>query len=75
MPPSRDSFRRNRVAPIDTSILARWCASVGVWQLSGFRVENGRGRGLQSTVESRKRKTSEQAHCGAGRAAIVVRWL
>jgi len=23
MPPSRDSFRRNRVAPIDTSILAR----------------------------------------------------
>ena len=22
MPPSRDSFRRNRVAPIDTSILA-----------------------------------------------------
>jgi hypothetical protein len=47
MPPSRDSFRRNRVAPVDASILPLFAG------VTRFRVADGLV-GLNGAPENRK---------------------
>jgi hypothetical protein len=47
MPPSRDSFRRNRVAPVDASILPLFAGA------TRFRVGDGLD-GLNGAPENRK---------------------
>jgi hypothetical protein len=47
MPPSRDSFRRNRVAPVDASILPLFAVA------TRFRVGDGLD-GLNGAPENRK---------------------